>query len=77
MYTPVFVIADEDLLAHRSLFRVMRDYATSERATVVLTGPIEGLGVASRKNRFHKASEVRALAKERMRALGLWKRESA
>lgn len=67
--TPVFVIADEDLLRWPSLFRVARDYATSERARVVLTGPLDGLAVHSRKRRFHTAREVNAIARQRLAAL--------
>lgn len=71
MYTPVFVIADEDLLAYKSVFKVMRDYAMSERAKVILVGPIDGLGVASKKRRFHTNKEVKSIAIQRMIALSV------
>ena len=69
-YTPVFVIADEDLLAWGGVDEVLRDYATSERAKVIMTGPLDGLGIHSRKHRrFHTAKEVRRIALQRLRAV--------
>ena len=65
----VFVLADE-ALAYR-LFYVMRQYALQGPAEVVMVGPLDELRVGSRKGRAHTNAEVRALARERMRALGL------
>lgn len=72
-YTPVFVIADEDLWRWRrhSVRMVLRDYAESERATIVLTGPLDGLGVRSKKRRVHTANEIKAIAAARVKELGV------
>lgn len=75
MYRPVFAIADEDLLRWaeggmaKVARRVARDYDSSERATVVLVGPLDGLGVASSRRNPHSRAAVCAIAVRRLRAL--------
>lgn len=73
-YTPVFAIHDEDLLHHacdavKCVRFVLKDYAESERAKVVLTGPRDGLGVASRKARMHTKADIKRLVRQRLYSL--------
>ena len=64
-----FAIVDEDVRAHRSLFAIMRAYALAGRADVVMAGPREALAVVSVREGGHDVAAVKAIARERLRAV--------